>query len=129
MLDDHLTKKAAVHCSERAYLNYIDQYCKGNPSFDFREGWRQAYIDLAFGADGATPAIPPEKYWKANNRTCPGHERVKDWFAGYEAGVCNARAQGRTDYITIQSSVCRPAANWVGPPGAVAQGRQCSTCR
>lgn len=61
-------------------------------SCDFRLGYEQAYVDVALGACGEVPPLPPANYWKASARTPEGHAKAQQWFAGYAAGVEPAKA-------------------------------------
>jgi hypothetical protein len=65
----------------------------GKTGCDFQYGFEQAYVDVALGASGEVPPLPPERYWKKRARTPKGHQRAQDWFAGYAAGAEQARAQ------------------------------------
>jgi len=70
---------------------------------DYRKGFEQAYVDVAMGADGKTPALAPAQYWKEHNRTPNGHAGARDWFNGYAAGSARAQAcQG--DWNKVPSS-------------------------
>lgn len=71
-------------------------------SCDYKEGFEQAYVDVALGADGQVPALPPKEYWKDKNRTCEGHRSAQAWFAGYAEGAQRALA-------------CRAPYNFVPP--------------
>jgi hypothetical protein len=77
---------------------------KSLPSCDFREGYTQAYVDLAEGGNGEVPAVPPERYWKSKYRSAEGYSRAEDWFAGYRAGVEMAQAEGISQFNTIPTS-------------------------
>ena len=61
---------------------------------DYKEGFEQAYVDVAMGADGQVPVLPPKEYWKDKNRTSEGHQRAQAWFAGYADGARRAVACG-----------------------------------
>lgn len=61
-------------------------------SCDFRLGYEQAYVDVALGACGEIPPLPPANYWNVCARTPEGHARAQQWFAGYAAGVPPAKA-------------------------------------
>ncbi|MCA8996300.1 MAG: hypothetical protein KDA80_04930 [Planctomycetaceae bacterium] len=58
---------------------------------DFRYGYEQAFVDIALGACGDVPPLPPALYWKEENRTAFGHQRAQEWFAGYAAGSSRAK--------------------------------------
>lgn len=63
-------------------------------SCDFKEGFEQAYVDIAEGGTGVTPAVPPARYWSFRYRTPYGHARAQEWFNGYEMGANLANADG-----------------------------------
>jgi hypothetical protein len=77
---------------------------KSLPSCDFREGYTQAYVDIAEGGAGVVPAVPPERYWKSKNRSAEGYARAEDWFAGYRTGVEMAEAEGLSQFNAIPTS-------------------------
>lgn len=63
----------------------------GKVSSDFEFGFQQAFIDIANGGSGALPTVPPPRYWSAPYRTSWGHDKARDWFAGYQAGANSAK--------------------------------------
>ncbi len=63
----------------------------GKVSSDFEFGFQQAFIDIANGGSGALPTVPPPRYWTAPYRTSWGHDKARDWFAGYQAGANSAK--------------------------------------
>lgn len=54
---------------------------------DFKDGFNQAFVDVAMGACGDVPAIAPKKYWKYCGRTVDGHTKAQAWFEGYRTGA------------------------------------------
>jgi len=101
--DDLSVKQAAGRCSTQA-LHELCSY-GGHPlSSDFKDGFRQAFVDVAMGGNGVTPAIPPEKYWKSYYRTADGHARADEWFEGYRAGAVQAHSHGVSDYNFVPAS-------------------------
>ena len=85
---DNLKTKCAARWWARADLRKMaDGTCL---SCDFRYGFEQAYVDVALGASGAVPALPPADYWKRRARTPAGHQRAQEWFSGYSIGVSQA---------------------------------------
>lgn len=64
----------------------------GYTSCDYRDGFTQAYIDIAHGKTGALPPVPPQRYWSVCFRSPCGDSRAADWYAGYRNGVESARA-------------------------------------
>jgi len=100
--DSWVTQRSAEQCAEKTLKN-DPEVCE-NPSTDFCCGYEQAFIDLANGGNGVTPPVPPQKYWKANNRSARGYQKAEQWFEGYRAGVCAAQAMGRQEYLFIPAS-------------------------
>lgn len=60
--------------------------CFPDTDSDFRQGFIQAYVDIALGGDGKLPPVPPERYWRACQRNPEGYADASDWFTGYTAG-------------------------------------------
>jgi hypothetical protein len=101
---DHLfVKKAAVQAANRS----LSEQDGGGVSRDFKYGYQQAYIDIANGGSGALPAVPPPRYWAAPYRTTWGHNKARDWFSGYQAGVCSAKCCMPSNTLTVPTSVYR----------------------
>ncbi len=124
--DDYAVSEAANRLSKKSLRDLQCRYPK-----DFKDGFRQAYLDIANGGAGETPPIPPEKYWKAHYRTLRGHERAQQWFEGYRLGAQQARADGISDFNTIPTSaypgyVEQTRGGWIQPTGPLQSG--CSTC-
>jgi hypothetical protein len=88
-LDDHATNEAALTAARRQ-LKCMHQSAGFRPSRDWAYGYEQAFVDVARGASGATPAVPPRPYWADCYRTAEGHARAQEWFAGYTAGAARA---------------------------------------
>lgn len=80
----------------------------GDTSCHFREGFEQAYIDIAQGSDGTPPGVPPERYWNTGYRNPQGHARAGEWFAGYRAGSESALSEGRAQVNYIPTSISHP---------------------
>jgi hypothetical protein len=124
-VDDIHTDIAARKCACQALSNCPQSSC------DFDRGFTQAYVDLAHGATGALPPVPPERYWSVCFRTCGGHSRARDWYAGYSAGVasangglgapCNNVASSGTYYDPGPGLAPKNADGWAGSP-------PCNTC-
>ena len=74
------------------------------PSTDVRAGYRDAFIDIALGASGEVPPVPPERYWTVCYRTADGHARANDWFAGYRTGAGRALTSCRQRYNSVPAS-------------------------
>jgi hypothetical protein len=71
---------------------------------DFAEGFRAGYMDVANGANGCTPALPPRKYWNWRYQTAEGQAKVAAWFEGYPHGARAAEEDGAGLYSQIQVS-------------------------
>lgn len=114
--DSWVTRRAAEKCAEKSFHN--DPAVCSSASGDFYCGYRQAFIDLANGGSGVTPAVPPQKYWKAHNRSDRGYKKAEQWFEGYRAGVCAARGMGRQEFLYVPASAeAAQAENAVYHPG------------
>ncbi len=118
--DTKVVRKNAKLCAHKSMRNLGGRFSK-----DYKDGFETAYVDIALGASGATPAIPPEKYWKAYFRTNRGRARAQQWFEGYRSGSQHAEATGFTRFNDIASSgevvATRPGqSHQVMPAGFVA---------
>ena len=85
----HLDECYARQRAEKRALVAIAN-CHPGTNSDFRQGFIQAYVDIALGANGVLPAVPPERYWRACKRDPQGYCEANDWFAGYSAGAQRA---------------------------------------
>lgn len=84
-------------------------------SSHFKDGFEQAYLDIANGYSGNVPAVPPRKYWTAYYRTPPGRERANQWFEGYQLGGEQARQNGFDQLNGIATSAfAGPAQSEIG---------------
>ncbi|WP_339728762.1 hypothetical protein [uncultured Gimesia sp.] len=99
-LDKYVVKHAARKCAKRS-LKTMACNCKDKPSKAFRDGYQQAYVDIALGDSGEVPPVPPEEYWAAHYRTPQGYLEIQQWFTGYKLGAEHALADGRYDYNKI----------------------------
>lgn|GEM_PF-6389194 len=84
----HTSKQARFRAA--LSLHAVDD--KSCLTCDYRLGYEQAFVDVAHGADGETPALPPANYWKNCMRTPRGHQKAQQWFSGYAAGSVAARS-------------------------------------
>ncbi len=102
--DGWFDRKSTRHAAIRS-ANQALRRCYGdNVGHDFRQGFQQAFMDIANGGSGAVPAVPPPRYWSAPYRTVWGHEKADEWFDGYDAGG-DAASQGiLNDSRTVASS-------------------------
>jgi hypothetical protein len=89
--------------------------CHRGESCHFRNGFTQAYVDVAQGGDGAVPPVPPERYWKGCRRDARGHEQAMEWFDGYAAGAESACSSPQQPYNTVAASGTYPAGRSHGP--------------
>lgn len=64
---------------------------------DFRAGFKAGYKDVAFGANGCPPTLPPACYWKACYATDAGKAKAHAWFDGYAHGAVAAEGDGVAD--------------------------------
>ena len=71
---------------------------------DFRDGFIQAYEDIADGQSGATPPVPPSKYWTAYYRSAEGKQHAQQWFNGYRVGASSALGKKPMYYGPIADS-------------------------
>jgi hypothetical protein len=94
--DNWVTKSTAKRCANKDLSR-----CDETPSKDFREGFEQAYIDLAMGRPAIPPPVPPAKYWNAYYRSPAGCWEVEQWYAGYEAGLDWGPERGMTDAVRV----------------------------
>jgi hypothetical protein len=93
----------------------------GRGSCHFRDGFDQAFVDLAEGGDGTPPGVPPERYWWCTYRSACGQRFAEEWFAGYEAGVEAARALA---FCPDPGILLGPSAGGAGsPPPDYTSGR------
>ena len=88
----------------RRSLHQLQRCSHERLSSDFRDGFEQAYVDLAKGGNGVVPAVPPKKYWKARYRAPQGRIQAYQWVGGYEAGATTGRSEGITEFRAVPSS-------------------------
>ncbi|MBI1346008.1 hypothetical protein GC163_06940 [bacterium] len=100
--DEYITQGTAVKCANDD-LKDLKKSC-GKISYDFQDGYRQAYIDLSMGRPALTPTVPPSKYWNAYYRSCAGADNVADWFAGYQLGLERGQQGGISRFNRIATS-------------------------
>ncbi|MBI5758864.1 MAG: hypothetical protein HZA46_10140 [Planctomycetales bacterium] len=111
-----MTKQNAKSLAEDR-LDALRKETRENYACDFKEGFERAYVDIAEGGSGVTPAIPPERYWGYRYRTPDGHQRAQDWFRGYEMGASYAEVDG-LKYNDIATSARRyVAGDYSSPAG------------
>lgn len=99
-IDDCKVKLRAKCLAAEAY----ERLNCGNPSCHFKQGFCQAYVDIAQGSDGLIPAAPPQRYWGMMFRNEPGHAWAQEWFYGYSVGVDSAIAEGLANYNWVSLS-------------------------
>lgn len=59
-------------------------------SSHYKDGYRQAFIDIANGGSGDCPPVPPPRYWNTFYRSECGEKFAEQWFNGYRAGAAAA---------------------------------------
>ncbi len=70
----------------------------------FGQGFRDGYADVAGGANGCVPGLPPRRYWTWKYQTGEGQAKVAAWFAGYPYGAQAAQEDGAGHFQQIQVS-------------------------
>ena len=91
---DTFALKCHARSSSHKALRELKRMTGERYSSHFRNGFEQAFLDIANGYSGNVPAVPPRKYWTAYYRTPPGRERANQWFEGYQLGVEQATQNG-----------------------------------
>jgi hypothetical protein len=119
-IDRFVTKSTAQKCARRD-LKIMADGC--DLSEDFRDGYQQAYQDLALGKPACVPAVPPKKYWHAWHRSCAGRDDVEQWYAGYRNGLDNGLNSGVSQFNRIVGNPesCCVSAAYVSPYSASLQ--------
>ncbi len=91
-LDNWATNHTAKHCA-RNILWRQQWQTMSLMSGDYKDGFEQAFVDIAQGGDGQVPAVPPPKYWNTYYRSEAGQCRANKWFDGYRAGAATGNIQ------------------------------------
>lgn len=91
-MDDWVTTQTAIKCA-RSQLWQMQWQSRNTFSHDFEAGFTQAWIDIAQGGTGETPAVAPSRYWSAWYRSGEGHQKADEWFNGYRNGAQTGRSQ------------------------------------
>ena len=55
--------------------------------YDFGEGFRAGYRDVAAGGNGCPPPLPPRSYWTWKYQNPEGKGKIAAWFSGYPYGA------------------------------------------
>lgn len=97
----HLVHKHQAH---KAWQSTLASAYSGPCPWDYKEGWKAGYYDVARGENGCVPAVPPQKYWDCKYQRPEGQLCVCTWFEGYRDGVEAARAMGAWYCRTIPAS-------------------------
>lgn len=97
----HRAKSAAREC-----LKSLSHQNDCSFSSDYVYGFEQAFIDVAQGGWGLTPAVPPRRYWGLSHRTCEGKQGACEWLDGYAAGAGRAKAMLGNEAVIATSSSC-----------------------
>lgn len=103
-IDDFMAGMTARKVARHHMALNVSADCPA-PSCDYRRGFEQAYVDVALGASGKAPAVPPAMYWQAGFRTPEGHARVDEWYHGYCDGAQHA-VPLRGEYNKVQPGSC-----------------------
>lgn len=88
-LDEWKTSRTAASAARKVLWKQMWQ-TKSWINAHYREGFTQAYIDVANGGNGEVPPVPPPRYWNAHFRSAKGQWRAERWFDGYRAGAAMA---------------------------------------
>ncbi len=99
-VDEHFASHEAVRRANRSMRRTYAQA----PSFDFQDGYRRAFVEVALGGNGEVPSVPPERYWSTCYRTAAGHQLAQDWFAGYVCGSGRALSLYRYQFNEVATS-------------------------
>jgi hypothetical protein len=104
-IDEQVTSCCNHSAAMRAWIACRGRYV-GCQDFlvDFGHGFRQGYEDVAGGATGCTPNLPPRKYWSVCYRSDEGQCAVVAWFDGYQHGAAVALADGAGGYNHVPTS-------------------------
>ncbi|MDA1017887.1 MAG: hypothetical protein O3A00_25945, partial [Planctomycetota bacterium] len=116
--DDFTVERLAHKCFDHAWEDYL-AHCSRPPSKHFRNGFEDAFDEIADGGDGVIPPIPPKKYWNTYYRSPEGKFYAQQWFNGYQVGVDMARAAGLDNMRQIATSIPQPCG---------CGGRGCQQC-
>jgi hypothetical protein len=92
VMDDLHTTWTAKKCAKRILLRQ-EWSSKRIFSGDYKDGFKQAFIDIAQGSNGEVPAVPPPKFWNTHFRSNWGQRKAELWFNGYRAGVAIASVE------------------------------------
>lgn len=104
-IDDFFSTKTAREVARLHLAKIYSKTCR--PTRDYQAGFEQAYVDVALGSDGTSPAMPPPPYWKSCHRTVEGHQRSEEWLAGYSAGAEQALvSRGPNNKVMASVSAC-----------------------
>ncbi len=92
------------HLARQAWSSGMESRFRHPYLSDFRHGWKQGYADVAGGADGRPPLLPPERYWNARFQNPIGQARTRSWFDGYQAGAQSAEQDGVREWSYVVTS-------------------------
>ena len=116
--DNFTVERLAHKCFDKAWDEYLS-HCSHPPSRHFRNGFEDAFDEIADGGNGVIPPIPPKKYWNTYYRSPEGKVFARQWFNGYRIGVEMARVAGLDKMNQIATSVPDPCG---------CGGRGCQQC-
>ncbi len=112
-LDDSITAhKARMAARECLKAISHQQHCSFSDDYVF--GFEQAFVDIAQGGWGLTPAVPPRRYWGLCHRTGYGKSEACEWFDGYSAGAERARAVLGDEAVIATSFRCQQCGGQCG---------------
>lgn len=109
----NLANETAAHWDERKLSRQLraeadaawTAYCLqagGALTDDFAAGFRDGYADyLESGGNGSPPAVPPLRYRRSGYLNPEGHARIREYFAGFKAGMDTAVVSGHRQYLTV----------------------------
>ena len=117
-LDEWRTTRTALKCARKNLLKQMWE-TKSWINAHYREGYAQAFIDVANGGNGELPAVPPPRYWNTHFRSAKGEWRIERWFDGYRTGSAVALVQMqplRRITPSYDWSIEKPKPPFVGSP-------------
>jgi hypothetical protein len=90
--------------ARQAWHERKNQFVGESQFYDFGEGFRSGYENVASGGNGCPPGMAPRGYWNWKYQSPEGQAKVAAWFAGYPHGARAAEEDGAGLYQQIQIS-------------------------
>lgn len=90
--------------ARQAWKEHQHLHCHEPQLISFGQGFRDGYADVAGGADGCVPNLPPRRFWSWKYQTAEGQAKVAAWFAGYPYGAAAAQQDGAGNHQQLQVS-------------------------